>query len=63
MPVIRVELSAGRSQAQKKATALAITEAMVQHCGCAPASVHVVFVDVKNSDWAVAGRFLDEPKE
>lgn len=62
MPVVRIELSAGRTQEQKKATAVAVTEAVVRHCGCTPESVHVVFVDVSNSDWAVAGRLLSEPK-
>ncbi len=61
MPMIRVELSAGRSQEQKQAVADAITDAMAEHCDCAPESVHVVFVDVEPSDWAVAGTFLGEP--
>ena len=60
MPVIRVELSAGRTQERKKKTAVAITKAMQDFCNCTPESMHVVFVDVQNSDWAVAGRFLSE---
>ena len=61
MPVIKVELSAGRSQEQKQKVADDITRSMVDHCGCSPESVHVVFVDVKPSDWAVAGKFLGRP--
>ena len=62
MPVIRVELSKGRTEAQKRAFVEDVTEAMVKHCKCAPESVHVVFFDVENSDWAVAGKFLSDPK-
>jgi 4-oxalocrotonate tautomerase len=62
MPVIRVELSKGRNENQKRAVAEAVTEAMVEHCNCTPESVHVVFFDVENSDWAVAGKFLSDPK-
>ena len=62
MPVVRIELAPGRSREQKKKTAEAVTQAVVTHCKCAPESVHVVFIEVPSSDWAVAGRFLDEPK-
>ena len=62
MPVIRIELSAGRTQEQKQQVATAMTDAMVKFCHCTPESVHVVFADVAPSDWAVAGRFLGGPK-
>ncbi|NIJ20551.1 4-oxalocrotonate tautomerase [Sphingomonas naasensis] len=58
--MIRIELSAGRTKEQKKNVADAVTRAMMEYCGCAAESVHVVFCDVDTSDWAVAGRFLDE---
>lgn len=62
MPVIKIELSAGRTQAQKQQVADDVTKSMVERCGCTPESVHVVFVDVKPSDWAVAGKFLGQPQ-
>ncbi|MCT9811237.1 tautomerase family protein [Acidovorax sp. Be4] len=62
MPVIRVELSAGRSQEQKQKVVTDVTRSLVAHCGCTPESVHVVFVDVQASDWAVGGAFLGPPK-
>jgi 4-oxalocrotonate tautomerase len=62
MPVIRIELAPGRSREQKKETAVAITDAVSRICKCAPEAVHVVFIEVSNSHWAVGGRFLDEPK-
>lgn len=62
MPMIRIELSAGRTQAQKQKVAEEVTQTMVAHCGCSPESVHVVFVDVQPGDWAVGGSFLAPPK-
>lgn len=61
MPMIRVEMSAGRTQEQKQKVVDDITKALVEHCGCTPQSVHVVFSDVKPSDWAIAGQFLGQP--
>ncbi|WP_077000443.1 4-oxalocrotonate tautomerase [Variovorax sp. KK3] len=61
MPVIRVELSAGRTHEQKQKVVDDVTKSMVEHCGCPPESVHVIFSDVKSSDWAVAGKFLGQP--
>lgn len=58
MPMVRVEMSKGRTQEQKQQVAQAITDSMVQVCACAPDTVHVVFVDVEPSDWAIAGKFL-----
>ena len=62
MPVIRIELSAGRSQEQKQQVAQDVTQSMVDRCGCRPESIHVIFVDVEQSDWAVAGAFLGRPQ-
>jgi 4-oxalocrotonate tautomerase len=62
MPVIRVELSAGRTQQQKQQVAEEITQSMIARCGCRPETIHIVFVDVKPSDWAVGGKFLGAPK-
>ena len=47
MPVIRIELSAGRTQEQKQKVADEVTQSMVVHCGCKPETVHVVFLDVR----------------
>lgn len=58
MPVIRIELSAGRTSTQKQQVVEDITKSMVEHCGCTPESIHIVFYDVEPSDWAVAGTFL-----
>jgi len=62
MPIVRIELSAGRSVSQKQQVAKAVTDAMVQFCNCDPTRVSVIFSDVQASDWAVGGRLLSDPE-
>jgi 4-oxalocrotonate tautomerase len=61
MPVIRVELLAGRSRDQKREMAEAFTRDMARIAKVSPASIQVVFTDVAKSDWAVGGVLNDEP--
>ena len=61
MPMIRVEMIAGRTPEQKGAFTKAVTEAFVAHCGGTPQSVHVVFFDVERHDWGVNGKLMSEP--
>ena len=56
MPTIRVELFEGRSVAQKRALAKALTDAAVSTLGGSPAAVDVVFYDVARHDWATGGK-------
>lgn len=63
MPVIRIEMFEGRTVAQKRACAAAVTQAWVETCGGTAASVTVIFSDVAKQDWAVAGRLASDPKE
>ncbi len=58
MPLIQIELTTGRTPAQKAAIAKAVTEAMVEHGDSTPASVWVVFRDVAPHDWASGGTML-----
>jgi 4-oxalocrotonate tautomerase len=55
MPTIHVELFAGRTMDQKRALALALTEATVKTLGGSAESVDVIFVDVQRQDWASGG--------
>lgn len=59
MPVIEVNLWEGRTREQKKRIAGAITDAFVRE-GVPPGAVHVIFHDVKKSDWCIAGKMCDE---
>jgi 4-oxalocrotonate tautomerase len=55
VPVVIVKLYEGRTTEQKRAAAKAITDAIVQHLNTKPEATHVIFEDVKRSDWAIAG--------
>jgi len=51
MPVIQVELFAGRTREQKRALTKAVTDAFVATCSGTPQSVHVIFRDIEKDDW------------
>jgi len=61
MPIIRVELLAGRPPEVKKAFAAELTAVASRHLGSAPAHIYVIFNDVAHQDWAVAGRMFEVP--
>lgn len=60
MPTIRVELFAGRTVEQKRALALALTEATVKTLGGSADGVDVVFCDVERHDWATGGQLWSD---
>ena len=55
MPTIRVELFEGRSVAEKRALAAALTEATVRTLGGSPGGVDILFFVVPRHDWATGG--------
>ena len=61
MPVITVEWLEGRTAQQKAQLADALTSAFVDIAKVQKEQVWIVFRDVKRSDWAMAGRVLEEP--
>lgn len=61
MPIIRVELLAGRPPEVKQALAAELTAVASRHLGSAPAHIYVMFDDIAHHDWAVAGRMFDNP--
>lgn len=60
MPMIRVEMFAGRTPEQKKALVKALTEAFVSTAGSTPESVQIILQDVEKSEWATAGVLASE---
>jgi len=60
MPSIHVELFAGRTVEQKRALALALTDAVVKTLGGSPEAVDIIFVDVERHDWATAGKLWSD---
>lgn len=63
MPTIRVELFEGRTVAQKRALAQALTEATVRTLGGSPGSVDILFYDIARHDWATGGTLWSDPPE
>ncbi len=60
MPMIRVEMFAGRTPEQKSALVKALTEAFVSTAGGTPQAVQVILQDVEKSSWATAGVLASE---
>ena len=60
MPIIRVEMWAGRTQEQKAELAKAITEAVVTIAHTSPESTIVIFDDVQRENWAENGKLSSE---
>ncbi len=59
MPVVIVEMWAGRSFEQKKAIAKGITEAFTK-VGTPADAVHVIINDVPKTNWATGGKMASE---
>ena len=60
MPVVHVEMFSGRTQAQKRELARAITEAVCNIAQTTPEATTVIFRDVDRDDWAHSGRLASE---
>ena len=56
MPIVRVEMWTGRTEAQKKELARVITDAMVNIAHTTPEATIVVFEDIDKDNWAQAGK-------
>jgi len=61
MPTVHVQLFKGRTADQKRAAAVAITEAVVKTLGANAAAVDVVFHDIERHDWATGGVLWSDP--
>lgn len=61
MPIVRVEMFAGRSPELKQRMAAEITALVARLCSSDPAHIYVIFNDVQPQDWAVAGRVFPSP--
>jgi 4-oxalocrotonate tautomerase len=60
MPVIHIEMWPGRTHAQKKELAKAITDAMVSITKTTPEATIVIFSDVPKESWAQGGVLSSE---
>ena len=60
MPFIQVNLTAGRSPAQKREFTEAVTREAARILNCPPEVVWIVFNDVAKEDWATGGVLVSE---
>ncbi len=60
MPVVEIKLWKGRDREQKAEMAKGITEVISRVGKTAPENVHVVFTEVDQENWAIAGKLADE---
>ena len=58
MPIIRVEMFAGRSRETKRSLAKELTDSFVRVCGGKPEAVTILFEDVAKEDWSIAGELM-----
>lgn len=62
MPIVRIEMLAGRSAELKQQLAAEMTALVARLCHSDPAHIYVIFSDVHHHDWAVAGRAFAPPE-
>lgn len=60
MPIVRIEMWTGRTEAQKREMARAITEVVSNVAHATPEATIVIFQDVAKEDWAQGGRLASE---
>lgn len=55
MPVVTVQVWAGRTVEQKRRLVRAISDAMVEHMDAKPDGLHVIIQDIPIDSWGRAG--------
>ena len=60
MPIVKVEMFAGRSKEQKAELAKAITDAVVDIARTTADETIVIFTDVERENWARGGTLASE---
>ncbi len=60
MPIVRIEMWTGRTQAQKRELARVITDAMVNIAHTTAEATIIVFEDIDRENWAQSGALAAE---
>ena len=60
MPIVRVEMWTGRTEAQKKELARVITDAMVNIAHTTADATIIVFEDIEKENWAQNGKLATD---
>lgn len=60
MPTLHIELFEGRTPAEKRELAEALTRETCRVLACEPSAVDILFVDVKRENWVTGGVLWSE---
>lgn len=60
MPIVRVEMWSGRTDAQKRELARVITDAMVNIANTTAEATIIIFDDIPRENWAQGGQLSSE---
>ena len=60
MPIIRIEMVAGRTVAQKRELVEVLTRETARIAGSSPSSIFVVIEDVAKENWGAGGKLLSD---
>jgi 4-oxalocrotonate tautomerase len=60
MPIIHIEMVAGRTPEQKRELAEVLTRETARIANTSPSSIMVIIDDVARENWAVGGKLLSD---
>jgi 4-oxalocrotonate tautomerase len=60
MPIVRIEMWTGRTDAQKRELTRVITDAMVNIAHTTPEATIIIFEDVDKENWAQDGKLASD---
>ena len=60
MPIIRVEMLAGRSIEQKRNLAAKLTDSFVETCDVKKEAVSVIITEVEADNWAIGSQLVSD---
>lgn len=63
MPVIRIEMLSGRTDAQKHELAAVLSKETARIAKCAPMDVQLIITEVDRKHWAIGGVLIPNPAD
>jgi len=62
MPMVRIEMMAGRTEEQKRDMVAQVTNVLVETIAAKPESVQIVIDEIQPTHWAVAGEIVADQR-
>ncbi len=60
MPIVTIDMWAGRTKEQKEMLIEKVTRAVVDVVGCPPDAVQVILRETEKSNWGIGGKTADK---